>query len=497
MLIFLLACHDGGESSSTPEGKDTGTPVDSDTPVDSADSAPVDTGDSTPVDTQDSGGVEEIEATWVTSPNISTVGTVTWTTPEAAGAWVEFGPDETYGRMTRVDETMRTDHTIVVAGIPADVTWHWRAVSKADSGATYESADATITTGPAGPMPSLTVTTTSDERTDGYIVTALLNLDESVSLVILDQDGNPVWWRTSESNKSLSRARLSSDGQYVTYDSCVATDDSLESECTINRVSLDQTELTQTPAAEISHDFVETDSGGYLYIAKDIRKWTDPSDGVEKQVAGDDVVATSPDGTRTVLWSAWDTLDVDLDHEENWDGESWDWTHCNSIQRLESMEAVLISCKLINSAFFLSPDGSILHSFGGDTADLTLTSGTGPDGQHYAYYEGDDHAGTLSLFDNRITTQNARLVSYAVNFDDSVASEAWDYEPDPPVDVDGRGSFVRLPNGNLLASWGSANLINQLTPEGDVVWQLETGEHGTVSYTEWAQALGGAPSTEE
>lgn len=61
------------------------------------------------------------------------------------------------------------------------------------------------------------------------------------------------------------------------------------------------------------------------------------------------------------------------------------------------------------------------------------------------------------------------------------------------MDVDGRGSFVRMENGNLLASWGSGNVINQITDGGDVLCQPETGDHGTVGYTEWAFNLGGSP----
>lgn len=72
--------------------------------------------------------------------------TVTWSTDEPADSQVEYGSSSSYGMATARNTTLSSTHTVVISGLDASATYHFRAVSRDGSGNVGYSADQTFTT---------------------------------------------------------------------------------------------------------------------------------------------------------------------------------------------------------------------------------------------------------------------------------------------------------------------------------------------------------------
>jgi hypothetical protein len=82
--------------------------------------------------------------------------TITWTTNEAATSRVQYGLTEEWGSSTTV-ETLVTSHSVELAGLEADTTYHYRVISKDAANNEAVSLDQTFTTaGSSGGLPAWT-----------------------------------------------------------------------------------------------------------------------------------------------------------------------------------------------------------------------------------------------------------------------------------------------------------------------------------------------------
>jgi hypothetical protein len=80
--------------------------------------------------------------------------TVTWTTNEAVTSQVEYGLTAEWGSSTTL-ETLVTSHSVKLAGLEADTTYHYRVISKDAANNEAVSLDQTFTTaGGSGGMPA-------------------------------------------------------------------------------------------------------------------------------------------------------------------------------------------------------------------------------------------------------------------------------------------------------------------------------------------------------
>jgi len=91
----------------------------------------------------------------VNSSDITKTGvTITWTTDEAADSQVEYGLTEEYGSTTTLDASAVTSHSVVLTGLKAGKTYHYRVISKDADNNQAVSADGTFkTTASSGGMP--------------------------------------------------------------------------------------------------------------------------------------------------------------------------------------------------------------------------------------------------------------------------------------------------------------------------------------------------------
>jgi len=71
---------------------------------------------------------------------------ITWTTGVPANSRVEYGPTQSYGSLTTIDPALVTHHKVILTGLSPKTTYHFRVISKDQSGSTHVSNDFTFTT---------------------------------------------------------------------------------------------------------------------------------------------------------------------------------------------------------------------------------------------------------------------------------------------------------------------------------------------------------------
>ena len=101
-----------------------------------------------------------------------------------------------------------TSHEALLLGMTADTEVSYRVVLESDAG-TVEGDTQTITTGPF-PL-GLPDTSTTGDSAGQYMIVPWLGV--STGIMVLDPDGQIVWWWTDESDLQVYRARLSLDGE--------------------------------------------------------------------------------------------------------------------------------------------------------------------------------------------------------------------------------------------------------------------------------------------
>jgi chitodextrinase len=71
---------------------------------------------------------------------------ITWSTSEPADSRVEYGPTQTYGNLSPIDPAFVAQHKVLLTGLSPNTTYHFRVISKDQSGNTLVSNDFTFTT---------------------------------------------------------------------------------------------------------------------------------------------------------------------------------------------------------------------------------------------------------------------------------------------------------------------------------------------------------------
>jgi hypothetical protein len=391
------------------------------------------------------------------SEAIPTVISVSWESDEPATGRVEFGTDGALDHSTPLSELAASNQALLL-GMTADTEVSYRVVLEADGG-TVEGDIQTITTGsyPLG----LPETTTTGEGAGSYMLVPWLGV--STGVMILDEQGEIVWWWTDERDLQVYRARLSLDGESVIYNAgSISGDPSEDSQ--LVRVTLDGSEETTIDIPLLAHDFVELEDGTIGAMVIEIQEGEDG-----EEIRGDTIVEISPDGTQTTIWSSFDAWDPD----ETNSGDEGDvgWTFANALDYDAEDDAWLLSVRNFSSIVKIDrATGEVLWGFGGVVNDFDIT-GTPFLHEHQFDLDGD----SMLVFDNDgLSGNQSRVVEYLFDEEARTAEEIWSYVPDPSVYCFVLGDVQRIEGDDRLITWSAAGAIERVTLAGESTWQLTT-----------------------
>jgi len=96
----------------------------------------------------------------------------------------------------------------------------------------------------------------------------------------------------------------------------------------------------------------------------------------------------------------------------------------------------------------------------------------------------------LLVFNNGSEGQyHSAVYEYAVDLEAREAERTWGYSSQPPLYCYAMEDVTRLETDDTLITWSTAGQIDQVTPEGEVVWSLNTSLGAGLGYTDWVDSL--------
>jgi len=427
----------------------------------------------------------QVDAQTTLSERIRTVATVEWdvATTDASGGYVEFGVDDVAERKARAWIDGEGHARAVLMGMKPLREYEYRVVEQRD-GKRFESKKYALTTGALdSELPELSVPVHDAERaSDGFAVTSLLG---QVSVpVIIDADGEIVWSHRPAldwSGINVLRVTHSQVGEWVIYNALQQQEEGVtDPQRMIVRVSLDGEREAYYPVQDAHHDFFELSDGSLVVLEYEWRT----VDG--EPVRGDRLVEVSIDGSRRVVWSVWDHFEYDPELElEAGSG----WSHANALDYVRQHGAYYVSLRNFSAIVKIDrATGELMWTLGGASSDFRTASGSTDLFRHQHQFTMVDDG--IVVFDNGLGENgDSRAVEYRLDETAGTAELVWEHHNDPPLFCAVLGDVHRLRNGNTLITWSGLGQMDEVTPQGEVIWRLNSRLGNGFGFTRWRQVL--------
>ncbi|MCA9492373.1 MAG: aryl-sulfate sulfotransferase [Myxococcales bacterium] len=424
-----------------------------------------------------------------TDPDTPGVATVSFTTSEDAVATVSVD-----GRSTPSDAG-GTDHVIEVRGLVLGqtATLVLSAVGEHGTGTAEEALDV----GSArADLPPVERTAWDEARAcgDGYLVTSVLTLGGSSFVVVLDREGRPVWARPGEQGEWLSRVRPSADGSGLVW---LHNDPNRRDDLgRITRVAWDGEVLSETRAWQAHHDFVERPEGGFAFLSYVFSLGADV-EGVTRDVATDAILEIEEGGAEGEERSVFSMLedyagglfDPGVSSvESGFLPDYWEFSHGNSLMMDPDGATYHVMFRWLDALIEVDRASSTqTWQLGGARSDFT-----GPAGEDFSHaHMSEWWDGGFVVFDNADETGGiSGAAEYAVDEDARTWDRVWDArDPEGHLELL-LGDVIRVPGcENRMVAWSTSSRVDEVTPDGDVVWSLSTPAGWIVSRISWVPDL--------
>lgn len=301
-------------------------------------------------------------------------------------------------------------------------------------------------------LPELSVTRADDATMSDEVLLLGTLMGATSAVFIVDRQGRFRWHRLIDDGALVSDAHLVGDAiLHNRYDQ-ERTEDIGEVEAT--SLLGEPGEVVRTEWGH--HVFAPLAGGGLAWPALDIRAWVDPDSGETLDVVGDRILTT--DGEVFSIWDA-EQPDLSADVEQGFYDLGYDWSHANALQATD--DGFLLSLGHLDAVYAVTAAGEVTATY----RPADVTDGTPWDFQHDANLTPD---GTLLLVSHEPDATVAR--EYAISGDG--LREVWSVAGPLSGFL---GQARRLEGGNTLVNFGGKGLLREVTPEGEVVWQLEAG----------------------
>lgn len=172
-------------------------------------------------------------------------------------------------------------------------------------------------------------------------------------------------------------------------------------------------------------------------------------------------------------------------------GSPWDYFHINSIDKNEEGD-YLVSARHVSAVYKISGvDGHIIWRLQGAKSDYYL-DGFSFSFQHDARFVSDNETHTvISLFDNGSNGFNQtqpHSTGQVISVDHTTKVATCLLNLDPPF-VDGhahlaksQGNFQRLPNGNMIMSWGNDAFWTEYSADNEIIFYGALGYSNVMNY---------------
>ncbi len=379
---------------------------------------------------------------------------VTWEQARAGATTVSYALEgEAWEQAPTVDRAAGT-HEQILLGLPYDHAVTWRVAVDEGSGAAVSESATFRTGGLPGDFPTPQVLAADAQAWDPevrYLLGSISTPDFDFYTFVVDRSGRIVWVRSSPRGRVTLYPQLSHDGAAILVDhnafwGAFDTDAS-----TVQRIRLDGTVDHSYPLGDLHFPFVELADGSVAW-------GTTLGDGAERTT----LRRMSVDGSVDELWSCGELYDA-LGEVRSCMPNGLSWS--------DQRGSLLMSQWSVNALIEVDLDGQVLHTFG----DLPGAYGFAEEGTafHLSHGSGFTGEGTL-LVSTQVAPDDDELVvrEYAVDADAGLLRQVWSFGEGQGVLGPEAGGAERLPSGNTLHNYGTGTRLREITPDGQVVWDL-------------------------
>jgi hypothetical protein len=334
---------------------------------------------------------------------------------------------------------------------------------------------------------------------EGYIYLAVAAEVEGTGfyLMVLENDGTPVWYKELKDDYSYD-FKLQSNGlptyaQFLYHHSYTGGGDVVHKVMNPDFVEIESIQMGNGYIAE-AHDFQLLPNGHVLlfgYYMTQVDLSTIIEGGYPNAlVSGGVVQELNSDRNVVFQWRTWD----------HYNFEDYSYGGRSTNPMVSAFHLNTINMDVDGHIFLATPEwvkkinrqtGEIIWHLGGDENEFTLIGvdtdeADGHFGGH-AFHRLEN--GNVLIYDggNRGGTRSSQVHEYKLDEENKTAELVWTYVPDPPVYGWHRGNAQRLPNGNTFIGWGGDGskegpACTEVTPEGEKVFELFFDHPGVESY---------------
>ena len=412
--------------------------------------------------------------------DVGTVIRVNWTLSEQADAWVEYGPEPHCDSMQTPVQT-GIENSVLLLGLPPVTESCFVLKTSLDGEEGQSSVDSFRTENvPSDIEPMEVEQLDPDAYDDGFWVGSS---PSGPSLVyIINRKGDIVWWHLGAEDGVIPQATLAPNGEGLFFNE-FSKDFSID-ESHVVWMGFDGEVKTEFSTPLGHHSYAWLPDGRLAYLAIDVRETEEFG-----AVVGDKIVVTDNEGTSTVVYSTWEDDHVPLKENDSWDSnfypQGFDWTHANYLSYSETRDSFTISFAHVDAVFEVDAStGEHLHSIG----QLgTHSVDEGLLGRPHAAEWTDD--GTLMVFTTPLGTRESRGVEISFDDENLTTDVVWSYGAGLDYHTIIMGAVRHLPNGNTLMNFGSKGVLEELTPESEVVWRAYTATGQFPGHVEFVDSL--------
>jgi len=394
------------------------------------------------------------------SDEISTVVSVTWRTDLESIGYVEYGVTRDMDQNTPLETDESRDHALSVLGLLADTDYYYRVITwDADGAAASE-----IETFRTGALPASLPSVEQEGGDHAELIVAPLT-GEASAVVVMDPDGNLVWYHLDDRGFELRRARISFDGSSVLYGAAGPIDTPAD-DSEIVRVALDGSESSAVTVPGLGFDFVEHEDGTLAALVAETRDFEG------EPLRGDQIVEIDSDGELTTIWSAWDCFDP---ADVPGDDPELGWTFANALDYDAEQDKYFVGLRNLSSIVKVDrASGECDWVLGAAAGTIEFADEAEP-----FLHQSQFHVrGTHVIVLDGGPDGDSRVLDYQLDEEANTVTQVWSYVPDPSVDAGLLGQPTRLADGNeTFINWGEAGKLERVTPDGESLWsaQLEPG----------------------
>lgn len=397
-----------------------------------------------------------------THPEIVTVLVARWCQLEDGETWLSWELDgQTWSSPVRAHAA--GDASEVVLGLPAEtaltVTLH-ALVGDEERSWTFEPASTGALPVDLIP-PTLTIRDPARARTEPYLLTSVnvgpYNFFGPCYVVILDAQGRIVWYRAVGGNRLTLFPRVARAGDHLIWDATTYyTFDEVEPG--VIRATLDLSREEETLVPYLGLTFDELPDGRLLFDYN--------VDGFQYYLATQD-----EDGTQTWIWDCYGWMKAYV-------ADYWACAPNTVLWREET-----------NTVIWSMFRTSTVVEIDLETGEMSRQMGRVPGGWIFdppesnlmlQHYPNVTEAGTLLLTTHVMDTPGLQVIrEFSLDDEARKLTQVWSYSPESGHYGEYAGEALRLPSGDTLIGFGTDGAIQEVTSEGEVVWELDWSNHLT------------------